>query len=92
MGFWRKLVKIITDFVSRAEYPDDHPDWIEVRNRDEKGRFKGDKQDTLDINEAFVKVKGSAKGKFKDNDPNKPGVQNEAVKKPVAKRPRKKST
>ena len=81
MSFWKKF----KEFLFAAE-PADDTGWVEVRNRNEKGHFKADDKDTTDVNEAFVKVKGSAKGKFKDTDKKKPGVQNSAVKKPVKKK------
>lgn len=88
MSFWKKL----KSFFSLGPAPvDDGGDWVVVRNRTATGQFKGDDTSTPDVDEAFVKVKKSGKGKFKDTDPKKPGVQNKSEKKPVAKKraPRK---
>ena len=83
MSFWKKL----KSFFTLGPAPvDDGGDWVVVRNRDAKGQFKGDDASTPEVDEAFVKVKGSAKGKFKDTDPKTPGVQNSSVKKTVTKK------
>ena len=89
MGFWSKFLKVINPFVS-ATHPDEDEPWVVVRNRDEKGRYKADDESTPGVNEAYVKVRGSGKEKFKDTSP-EPGVQNKSVKKPVKKRTSKKS-
>jgi hypothetical protein len=85
MSFWSVLKKlpIVNLFVKQED------DWVVVRNRDDKGRYVPDDKTTVKVNEAYVKVKTTPKGKFKDTLP-EPGHQNDAVKKPVKKRaPRK---
>lgn len=81
MSFWKK----VKAFFTLGPAPVDE-DWVVVRNRDAKGKFKGDDASTPNVDEAYVKVKKSAKGKFKDTDPKTPGVQNSSAKKTVAKK------
>lgn len=85
MRFWSKFKSIFVQEIFELT------NWKTVRNRDEKGRFIADDKSTPEVDEAFVQVKKSAKGKFKDTDPKTPGVQNSSVKKTVAKKraPRK---
>ena len=88
MSFWKK----VRSFFSLGPAPiEDKSDWVVVRNRDAKGKYKGDDKSTPNVDEAYVKVKKTAKGKFKDTDSKTPGVQNSSVKKTVAKKkaPRK---
>ena len=81
MSFWKKG----RSFFTLGPAPVDE-DWVVVRNRDAKGKYKGDDKSTPNVDEAYVKVKKTAKGKFKDTDSKTPGVQNSSVKKTVTKK------
>lgn len=81
MSFWKK----VRSFFTLGPAPVDE-DWVVVRNRDAKGKYKGDDKSTPNVDEAYVKVKKTAKGKFKDTDSKTPGVQNSSVKKTVTKK------
>lgn len=60
MSFWSTVLRYINPF---ADVPDD---FIMVRNRDERGKFIADDPDTPDVDEAYVKVRKTAKGKFRN--------------------------